>query len=194
MRCCAGALASRLSKMNNGGGADREVSLEVDGLRVVFYRSGDRYAHRVETLDAERGTWNAEWESREGPADEPWPPSPALQQLHVEDRPTGRVLLLVGMGGRTHWSAAVEAAADGRSIEFDVAARVHESPVRLGSEYAASGEPDLHRGSGKRTARVRPTGSSNSGDRDGRIVVALPSKVPATVSWRYVVEREALCR
>jgi hypothetical protein len=107
--------------------ADPAAEIEADGVRVVFFRAGDRYAHRVEAFDAVRGEWVAVWESLEGAADDVWPASPPLQQLHVEERPEGRVALLVGMAGRTHWSAAVEAArgeSGGKSIRFDVAARV----------------------------------------------------------------------
>jgi hypothetical protein len=158
--------------------ADGETILEADGLRVVFLGQGDRYAHRIELLDIPSGRW---WpvaiESLEGKPDEAWPPSPPFQQLHVEDRPTGRVVLLVGMAGRTHWSAAVEVAADRRRILFDVAARVHEGPTRLGSEYLPYLAPVL----------LEPT--SNCTIDDLRISATLTQQIPATVTWRYEIKR-----
>jgi hypothetical protein len=44
------------------------------------------------------------------------------------------VLMAVGRAGRSHWSLSCEVAADGR-VAFDVAARISEPPVRLGSRY-----------------------------------------------------------
>ncbi len=43
--------------------------------------------------------------------------------------------VLIGMAGKTHWSAAVEVAADRKSIIFDVAARHQSWPEYLGSNF-----------------------------------------------------------
>jgi hypothetical protein len=156
--------------------AETETVLEADGLRVVFFRSGDRYAHRFDVLDAAGNTWTPNCYSLEGEPDDDWPPSPPFQQLHVEDRPTGRVILLVGMAGRTHWSAAVEVAADRKSIAFDVAARVQAEPKDLSSEYrylAAGGDP------------VEPLVQIEWNR------CAPPTSYPATCSWRYVASLRA---
>jgi hypothetical protein len=104
------------------------------GLRVVFRRLADRYAHVIETVHG--GEVVAIAESLEGTAEEDWPRSPALQQLHFETRPDGsRLALLVGRAGTSHWSLSVEAKPDSPLVIFDVACRVRELPVRLGSEY-----------------------------------------------------------
>jgi hypothetical protein len=80
--------------------------------------------------------------SVEGTAAERWPASPALQSLHVEERGGGvRVALLVGIAGRTHWSASIAPTADGLGIEFDCAARVAEQPEFVGSTYRAHFPP-----------------------------------------------------
>jgi hypothetical protein len=166
-----------------------ETTLEADGLRVVFFRQGDRYAHRVEIFDAAQNEWLVACESLEGEPNDDWPSSPTFQQLHVEDRPTGRVVLLVGMAGRTHWSAAVVAAADRKCITFEVAARYHTPPEYLGSSYphadtraiaklqwSALGGTimEIHRSlSGGRS--IRPTGKF--------------TVLPATASWKYEIRR-----
>lgn len=144
--------------------AEQETVLEADGLRVVFVRSGDRIAHRVEVHDAANRVWRTALESVEGSPDDLWPPSPPFQQLHVERRPTGPIVFLIGMAGRSHWSAAVEATADRGSIRFDVAARIQACPERLGSGYRAHAE---------------------SATIAGELAPPRPQDVPATVSWAY---------
>ncbi len=80
--------------------------------------------------------------SEEGSDQDEWPPSPPLQQLHVEDRAGGgRVALLVGMAGQSHWSLSVEALPALRQLVFDAACRLGGSADsrsgRLGSGYRA---------------------------------------------------------
>jgi hypothetical protein len=169
--------------------ADGETILEADGLRVVFFRQGDRYAHRVEVFDAARSEWFAVCESLEGAPDDDWPPSPPLQQLHVEDRPTGRVILLVGMAGRTHWSAAVEAAADRKSITFDVAARYHTPPKYLGSNYpwgdARAGAMLKWTSIGETSIEIDESFSEGQSIRP----IGEFTAPPATASWKYEIRR-----
>lgn len=186
------------------GAPDLEAVLEAAGVRVVFFRQGDRYAHRVEVFDASGGDWRAVLETVEGMADEVWPASPPLQHLHVEKRAEGPVALLVGMAGRTHWSAAVEVATDGSSrrvVRFDIAARVtgesrggaSVSSPRLGSTYrdlADATEASLQLrpldaaecvvvdGGAGRERTVRPAESSAAGD------------AARTIAWRYVIEQQ----
>lgn len=109
--------------------------LEAGDLRAVFTRRGDRFAHRIEVRDAATQAWIVALESHEGNDEEHWPPSPPFQQLHVEHRKEGDVVLLVGMAGRSHWSAAVDVGPDGKTLRFDVAVRVQQSGGRLGSNY-----------------------------------------------------------
>jgi hypothetical protein len=102
------------------------------GVRLGFFWSGDRYAHRLEWT-GEGGDMLA-LESLEGMGHQFWPPSPPLQQLSLEPRESGRTCaLLLGMAGRSHWSASVEAR--GLTLVFDVACRVQQPFDRLGSSY-----------------------------------------------------------
>ena len=114
--------------MNNDG-----VVIECGLLRIEFVWSADRYRHRILT-SAPDG--DCSLTSREGRPDEKWPPSPPLQSLHLENRPGGvRIAMLVGMAGRSHWSMSVEADAERGRLIFDVACRVSEQPLWLGSSY-----------------------------------------------------------
>jgi hypothetical protein len=117
--------------MNHDG-----VVIECGLLRIEFVWSADRYRHRILT-SAPGGEYFLT--SREGRPDEKWPPSPPLQSLHWEVRPGGvRVVMLVGMAGRSHWSMSVEADAGRGRLVFDVACRVSEQPLWLGSSYDIS--------------------------------------------------------
>lgn len=170
-----------------------ETTLEADGVRVVFFHDGDRIAHRIEVRDDATRGWATALTSLEGRADDAWPASPPFQQLHVEGRPTGPILFLVGMAGKSHWSAAVEAAADRKCVRFDVAVRVQARPERLGSVYA---NVETFRGPAPRfvveaativdrvlelgdAPRVRPGGD-----------LPIP---PATLGWKYAVFN-GICR
>lgn len=153
--------------------------LEAAGLRAVFVRRGDRFAHRIEVRDEQSQAWGAALESREGTDEEPWPPSPPFQQLHVEHRKEGDVVLLVGMAGRSHWSAAVDVSPDGRALRFDVAVRVQSSDESLGSGYDVM--------DARAAARIGARAALGVADgvnfrfepepRDGTL--------PATICWRY---------
>jgi len=112
----------------------REQSIEAGGLRVRFAFQGDRFAHFVEV--AQGGEWITLLASMEGSPLEDWPPGPPLQSIHLESRPPERQLaLLVGMAGKSHWSASVELDPAGW-VSFDVACRLRSAePVRLGSAY-----------------------------------------------------------
>jgi hypothetical protein len=145
---------------------DNETTLEADGIRVVFYRVGDRIAHRIEVVDPNTNDWLPALTSVEGTSDDPWPPSPPFQQLHVEQRPMGPIVFLIGMAGRSHWSAAVDIVADRRGIRFDVAVRLQTSPEKLGSRY-------------------EPIASTTPVEFHGVTVPELPQQSPATVSWVY---------
>ena len=112
------------------------------GLRVVFRSLADRYAHVVVAVHG--GDLVAIAESLEGTGETDWPPSPALQQLHFETRADGsRLALLVGRAGGSHWSLSVEAKPDSPRVTFDVACRLRESPLLLGSEYRLFNEATM---------------------------------------------------
>ena len=109
-------------------------------LRVEFFKVADRYAHRLSAVlvqdDGSRKVVPLA-ESVEGTADDPWPPSPPLQSLSMEEMPVaGRAALLVGMAGRSHWSASIELDLIGKDPPcFDLACRFTTVPERLASTY-----------------------------------------------------------
>jgi hypothetical protein len=117
-----------MATMNSG------TSLGTDALRVVFERQGDRFAHRIFCSRGDDSS--AILISQEGKSDDVWPPSPALQSLHLETRPGGaQTIMLVGMAGRSHWSISVESDVERNRLMFDIACRVHDRPAWLGSTY-----------------------------------------------------------
>ncbi|MEX2025789.1 MAG: hypothetical protein WEH44_00790, partial [Pirellulaceae bacterium] len=113
-------------------------------LRVEFFKNGDRYAHRLAAVlvdDAGRETVIPLAESVECDNDDPWPPSPPLQSLSIEELAGGRTAaLLVGMAGRSHWSASVEVVPGSGSTKFQLASRFTTVPDRLGSTYRIAPE------------------------------------------------------
>lgn len=110
-----------------------EQAIEGGGFKVSFRRLADRYAHRIEWALGDGGY---ALESQEGTADEDWPPSPPLQELHFERREPGiQLALLVGRAGGSHWSASIELDPAAAKLTFDVACRVRSAPERLGSSY-----------------------------------------------------------
>jgi hypothetical protein len=114
------------------------VWLEAGGLRVNFIRQADRYRHEIVEASGESiRPWLA---SIEGGADDAWPLSPPLQELHIERRGEHtRVALLVGRAGRSHWSMSVEADGELGALTFDVACRCTAPPDLLGSSYRLAG-------------------------------------------------------
>ncbi len=107
------------------------------GLRVEFFRVGCRWAHRV--LGVEKGDLVPLLESVEGDDSQSFPPSPALQQLVLEERDTGLIVaLLVGMAGKNHWSVCAEQLPGTCGIRFDVACRNQPGGAgQLSSRYRA---------------------------------------------------------
>jgi hypothetical protein len=160
-----------------------EQILTAGPMRVVFAHHGDRFVHAIEVFDG--SGWYGVYRSVEGTADEPWPASPPLVQLHVEQRPGGRqVALLVGMAGGNHWSAGVEADPGLAKISFDIACRARAEVIgSLGSTYeqlptgGKVSRPTITVGNDD-TARIAP----------GRLSVgptADSSPGPRTVRWAY---------
>jgi hypothetical protein len=108
------------------------------GLRVAFAWSDGRWEHIVGAFQDGELLWVLR--SVEGNAEQDFPPSPPLQQLHRTDLPDGRVaLLLVGMAGRSHWSMSCEVEPGRARILFDVACRaVPACRATLGTAYQIS--------------------------------------------------------
>ena len=105
-----------------------------NGLRIDLFWQIDRYAHKIVQLV--NGIEATLLDSTEGTSDDVWPPSPPFQQLSIEEiRPGVEVALLVGMAGKSHWSASIEPHADRVGFIFDVACRLHNKADWLGSSY-----------------------------------------------------------
>jgi hypothetical protein len=106
-----------------------------DNLRLVFDHRGDRWGHRIE-FDR-NGEWVVAFSSIEGTATDDWPPSPALQHIHLQTFSlSGPTALLVGKAGASHWSAAIEADREAGVLRFDIACRLSSGPKYLGSTYS----------------------------------------------------------
>jgi hypothetical protein len=156
-----------------------DVVLTCGRLRVVFDQLSDRTGHRIEVL--RNDAWISVLESVEGSADDDWPKSPALQTVHVEARPTGSVALLVGMAGKSHWSASVAADEASGRVVFDVACRVAREPEWLGTTYRRR---DMN------VSQVVVESSLISENSESAVIrpqQELSSALPRTVQWKYVV-------
>jgi hypothetical protein len=123
----------------------RSEALETTGqdglsLRVEFLWHVDRYRHVVSVIQPS-GLSIPLLESIEGSPVDDWPPSPPLQNLHLDAQPGGRrVGLLVGMSGQSHWSASIGPTTNGTGLVFDVACRAGRSPGRLLTTYRIARE------------------------------------------------------
>jgi hypothetical protein len=87
----------------------------------------------------------ARWSSREGTADDDWPPSPPMQEISFGsvDRRQGGIALLLGRAGSSHWSAALELSDDPLQLVVDVACRISQSPQAIGSGYRLVCGPEM---------------------------------------------------
>lgn len=97
-------------------------------LCVEFEWSGDRFKQGIFLDGASVG------DSVEGGQQQPWPPSPPIQQLLPQQIDGSTVILGVGAAGRGHWSISVELAGD-NAIKFELACRCQERAEFLGSTY-----------------------------------------------------------
>lgn len=180
--------------------------LECGRLLLRFSWRGDRFAHAVSLADAPDA--GLLLESLEGSASETWPPSGPLQSLHVEQQSgSNPVALLVGMAGKSHWSAAVELFPAQSRMRWDMACRVVVGAQgRLGSCYRATGRLQVVESfkalvgetpANERGLVVRLDGSvgrarlASSADR--LEIVAEPestSTSAATVRWSYFIDAD----
>jgi hypothetical protein len=169
------------------------------GLRVVFVWQSDRFVHRIEFVDG-RQSW-CWFNSLEGDSEEPWPSSPPLQQLSLEEPSPGNpVALLLGMAGGSHWSVSVECDSASTGLIFDVACRAQQCPQQLGSWYHAAvplahGSSDLARFALKHATvewRCQPLTDQSCvvlAQELGRVGVVdrdlATTRLPSTFRWRY---------
>ncbi|WP_147274178.1 hypothetical protein [Bremerella cremea] len=110
------------------------IRADETGLFVSFVKHQDRFAHVVALVQGEQCT--PVFASIEGSQDdEDWPESPPFQEIHLEERGTGTIAMLVGKAGDSHWSAAVEPTSEPGKIRFSVACRMQGYPMRICSRY-----------------------------------------------------------
>jgi len=170
-----------------------ECLLTAGLLRARFVRRGDRIAHTIELVVGD--TVIELLESCEGSADERWPASPPVQELErapgaSASQPlnsgAAQVAWLIGRAGTSHWSASVEAHADG-SITFDVACRLRELPTWLGSRYrVVAGVAS----SGLAVETLGGCQFATASDAHADSVISIAANVlagafPQTVRWSY---------
>lgn len=170
-----------------------ECLLAAGQLRARFVRRGDRIAHTIELAVGDEAV--ALLESCEGSALERWPASPPVQELErgpgasasqTLDTCTPQVAWLIGRAGASHWSASVEAHADG-SITFDVACRLREAPMWLGSRYRVL---DSVASSGLAVEPLEGCRLATAADVQADSVISIAADIPVeafpqTVRWRY---------
>jgi hypothetical protein len=179
----------------NSTPASNSKILSAGPLKVEFVRSGDRYGHQVFWHRLGGGGILM---SQVGLPDDIWPPSPVLQSLHFEIRSDeSQTAMLVGMAGRSHWSMSVEADPKQNRLLFDVACRVQDPPVWLGSCYDSFNQHGRawpldcisimawHGGQPGQEILVQADRSAGT--------VRIPATIaihgfPQTIRWRYAVQ------
>jgi len=167
--------------------------LEAAGFHLTLLPCGDRLAHTVGLVLPQRVV--PLLASLEGSPDDEWPPSPPLTTVEtLPGSSHAQALLLLGMAGRSHWSASIRISEPNRSIELEVACRIKEQPAWLGSSYRTmvAGEMTGHVAQLKvedQTVGIAAVGASVHVTREGlKIAVAPPvGPFPQTVRWNYSV-------
>lgn len=110
------------------------------GVSVIFAPSEDRFIQQIEVS----GVTLQAVDEAAGFA-ESWPPSPPLQDVHLEQRPNGRQLaLMIGRAGLSHWSISCELDSSSGEVLFDVACRIKEPIGWLGSTYQLAPGVSFH--------------------------------------------------
>jgi len=168
-------------------------SADGTSLRCTFIKSGQRFVHTMDCIFD--GNAVPQVSSVDGIVDDPWPPSPPWQELHVHEQPErSPALMLVGRAGKSHWSMTVTVAPEQIAFVFDVACRIREMPAFLGSTYRAqwseqSGPAAQIEAIATGQAQTPPAHVDTVGEQ---IVVQAPCTVelPATVRWKYRIALE----
>jgi hypothetical protein len=173
-------------------------------LRVEFVWRGDRFGQVISVVGAD-GVAAPLLESVEEANADGFPASPPLQSLSIETLADGRrAALLVGMAGRSHWSASIEPLADAAGLLFDIACRAGEPRPRLASEYAiaverlneAQGEVtdsgiELRFGDQTLVGRALLGTASATTPSEKSLtfapIAAPATKLGATIRWRYEI-------
>lgn len=177
------------------------IGPDATGLRIAMEWRNDRYAHVVDWVAGEQSFRLLE--SIEGTDEDCWPPSPALQDLSVEQRTQNRqVGLMVGMAGNSHWSMSIENDHTQRSLLFDVACRVADESAGILATTYKSNVPVKIVDPIQKIAELSIAGricrikieSTGRGELDeleveGNQIKIIPTENPpswpATVRWKY---------
>lgn len=111
-------------------------------FELQFARQQDRFAHQLIIRSHDKPKARVLLSSLEGDSQQDWPASPPLQEIHLQEIDGRNVVMGVGMAGSAHWSIACESQTNDSSPKFvfDLACRVSEQPVWLGSSYQFPGE------------------------------------------------------
>lgn len=148
--------------------------LSVGGAEVRFEWRGDRWTHAVRFEGLPDLPTTGPWLSVEGPGDnsrdDRWPPSPVFVELHTHPAAGSVAVMGLGLAGRSHFSASIgpDSQVPG-ALRFDIAARIHEPPVQLGSTYRSGGSTAAF-------LRVEPLPLADA-------------PLPRTVEWSYRISR-----
>ncbi len=115
------------------------ILLTAGSLSVRYFKLRDRLTHSIGVVVGD--TFIPVLEAIEGSADDPWPPSPPMQQM-VEESFTpdaSPVLLGVGLSGNGHWSSAIESK-ECLCLKFDIACKNSKPSTEFGSTYRVLGK------------------------------------------------------
>lgn len=174
---------------------------QIGPLRLRWEKKNDQFGHIVEV------EWSDMWipllASRDELQEGQIPRSPPVQEL---ERPAEGLALAVGMAGKNHWSMSVQNVTPS-DIDFDVACRVHERPIVMGSTYrelsaklvtcdARGARWRMEHAAGGSMTPFTPclTLSCQAGtvehDGDLRIrpdIALMQADLPVTIRWRYLL-------
>lgn len=151
--------------------------------RLEFVRKQDRWSHRFELTRNSQTV--ASLTSIEGSAEDNWPVSPPFQELSIETRGDQNVGLLVGMSGKSHWSASVTAveAAECAGWELDVACLAKQPPELLGSRYRK-----LQHCEDVRVRAIKGCQYLEAGENELQLTPEFTNiKIPQTICWKYQI-------
>lgn len=106
----------------------RQYLLTWAGWRLEFCWQVDRWQHQL--WRAKGKEWLPGVASVEGTSEQPWPGSPAFQNVYFEkiDADVGEVQLL-GQSGKNHYSGAIRCDSKQHVIDFDLAVRIQSHPA-----------------------------------------------------------------
>ncbi len=106
----------------------RHYLLTWTGWRLEFSWQTDRWQHQL--WRASGREWTLAISSVEGTSEQPWPGSPAFQNVYYEqiDPDIGEVQLL-GQSGKNHYSGAIRCDSRQQMIDFDLAVRIQAHPA-----------------------------------------------------------------